>query len=73
MVATGATVTENQAIALFKAFCEKRAEIRGIAKGTYNQVYGGMTLRLAYAGGGFLIDRPDQAALASGKAVEPLQ
>lgn len=72
MVAVGDSVTQQQATALFKAFCEKRAEIEGIDKSQYQQVYGHSTMRLAYKDGGYLIDQPTQADLDSGTAVKTI-
>lgn len=70
LVAVGETVTKEQAVALFKAFCQKRAEIRGETAGSADQTYQGNTLRLAHAQGGYLIDSPKAAALDSGEAVK---
>ena len=72
MVATGENVTKEQAATLFKAFIQQRAEIRG-SEGTVTESdYKGSTLRLAHAAGGYLIDSPTDAGLASGEAVKTL-
>ena len=73
MVTIGKPVTPEQAVALFKAYCEKRAEIRGITNGTFDQIYGNATLRLAHEGGGYLIDHPNTSSLASGAAIVVLK
>lgn len=72
VVTTPEAATPQQAIALFKAFSEKRAEIAGIDKSQYQQVYGRLTLRLAHKDGGYLIDTPTQAELDSGTAVKAI-
>lgn len=72
MVAVGESVTPQQATALFKAFCEKRAETAGVDRSQFSQVYGHATLRLAHKDGGYLIDQPSQADLESGAAVKTI-
>jgi len=72
MIATGETVTREQAVALFKAFCQERQKVRGSTGGSADQIYSGNTLRLAHASGGFLIDSPTDAELSSGSAVKEL-
>lgn len=73
MVATADSVTEQQMIAFFKAFCEKRAEAAGLDPLDFGKVYGQMTIKLVSPDGGFLIDQPASlAALDSGEAIKIL-
>ncbi len=70
LMAVGETVTSDEAVAMFKTFCETRAEAAGIDKNNFQEVYGKSTLRLAHSNGGFLIDKPSAADLDSGTAVK---
>jgi len=73
MVATADSVTEQQMIAFFKAFCEKRAEAAGLDPLDFGKVYGQMTIKLVSPDGGFLIDQPASlTALDSGEAIKIL-
>lgn len=66
-------VSEGEAIGVFKAFCEKRAEIQEIPTSDFRAVYGQVTVKLLTPEGGYLISKPkDQAELDSGAAVEDL-
>lgn len=66
-------VSEGEAIGVFKAFCEKRAEIQEIPTSDFRAVYGQVTVKLLTPEGGYLISKPkDQTELDSGAAVEDL-
>jgi len=66
-------VSESIALGVFKAYCEKRAEIQNIPVDDFRSVYGQVTVKLLTPEGGFLIAKPkDQAELDSGAAVEDL-
>ncbi len=69
LIATGEPVTKPAAIAFFKAYCEKRAEILNIDLNS-DAVYSQVTIKLATPDGGWLISQPQNAAaLASGEGV----
>ncbi len=72
MVVTGETVTEEQAIDLFKAFSLERGKVHGVDTADERSLYKGITLRLAHAGGGFLIENASSAMLDSGEAVKSI-
>lgn len=72
MVVTGDTVTKEQAVALFKAFSLERSKVRGSDTAETDALYKGNTLRLAHAGGGFLIEDATLATLESGEAVKDI-
>lgn len=72
-IATSESVTEADMLTLFKAFCEKRAQIQNNSSSDFNSIYGQVTVKLVTPQGGWLIDRPtDQAALDSGSAIKTL-
>lgn len=73
VLAVPESVTKQQAIDLFKAYCVKRAEIQAIPTGDFRAVYGRVTVKLLTPDGGYLISRPkDQAALDNGTACSSL-
>ncbi len=62
MVATGESIAEDEVVAFFKALCEKRADVLSIDSGSFQDIYSPVKLKLVSPEGGFLIDRPAQAA-----------
>lgn len=73
LIATSEDVTEADMLTLFKAFCNKRAQIQNNNSTDFNSIYGPVTVKLVTPQGGWLIDRPeDQAALDSGSAIKTL-
>lgn len=73
MVSTADAVTQDDAIAFFKAFCEKRAALLGADAQNFQAVYSPVKVKLVSPDGGYLIAQPDsQADLDSGKAVTVL-
>ena len=73
MVSTADAVTQDEAIAFFKAFCEKRATLLGVDTQQFQAVYAPVKVKLVSPDGGFLIAKPEsQADLDSGKAVTVL-
>ena len=71
-VVTGDTVTKEQAIELFKVFSLERSKVRGSDPANTDALYKGNTLRLAHAGGGYLIENASVATLESGEAVKDI-
>lgn len=73
LIATSEDVTEADMVTLFKAFCEKRAQIQNNSSTEFSSIYGQVTVKLVTPQGGWLIERPsDQAALDSGSAIKTL-
>jgi hypothetical protein len=70
LAASAESISQAEMVALFKAYCEKRAAGRKIDLTDFNRVYGSITVKLVTPDGGYLIDRPsDLGALNSGSAV----
>jgi len=72
LVVTGDTVTKEQAVELFKVFSLERSKVRGSDTANSDALYKGNTLRLAHAGGGYLIENASMATLESGEAVKDI-
>jgi uncharacterized protein YcbX len=73
MVATADSVSEEEMIDFYKAFCEKRAEIIGADTGDFNRTYGKVTIKVVFADGGYEISRPASLAdLENGQALTVL-
>ena len=73
MVATSDLVTQEDMIAFFRAFCEKRAELVGIDPADFARVYGNVTVKLVHPEGGYLIRQPRSPDdLLKGSAVRVL-
>jgi len=66
-------VTQADAVALFKAYCEKRATVQN-ADVNDEKIYRQVTMKLVMPDGGWRIERPDSLAeLDSGSAVKSLK
>ncbi len=72
LVASGDSISQEDAISFFIAFCQKRAELIEIDS-TQAKAYSAVTMKLVTPDGGWLIKEPvDLAAVESGSAVKPL-
>ena len=66
-------VDQEEAVAIFRSYCDVRAKVRGESASGYDKIYGSVTMKLLMPGGGFMIDEPtDDAALQSGAAIKSL-
>lgn len=73
LVALPQDIDQEEAVAVFRSYCDVRAQVRGENASDFGKVYGNVTMKLLMPGGGFMIDEPtDDAALQSGAAVENL-
>jgi len=73
LIATDQTVTSEDMVDLFKAYCEKRAEIMNIDSTSFAATYGNVSVKLFTPDGGYLISKPqDMPSLDSGAAVDKL-
>jgi hypothetical protein len=74
LIAAPAATSEEDAVKLFRQYCDKRAEIRGTGSASFAARYGDVTVRLVTPAGGFKIRKPaDEAALGTGgTAIEKL-
>ncbi|HBP37522.1 MAG TPA: hypothetical protein DD640_02050 [Clostridiales bacterium] len=74
LIASGQSVSQEDMIALFRAFCEERAALREIDLNDFRAAYGRVTVEMVTPDGGFLIDQPESlAALNDGSAVTVLE
>lgn len=72
LIAASDSVSQEDAIQLFRAYAEKRAEVYGMDLS--GNIYSPVTVKLVTPDGGWMINRPaDLAAIEDGTAVKPLK